>query len=126
MNGVKKLPQDKNHIVELKNKKEEVNRIISNLYEDKINGVLSQDTFIILLRKYEKEKKEYDKNLKKAKMKTEKDNEDVSREQFSIIMNELLKFDTITGENKSIVFKLIDKIIIDDRNISIKYKFKIE
>ena len=109
----------------MKNKKEEVNRIISNLYEDKINGVLSQDTFIILLRKYEKEKKEYDKNLRKAKMKTEKDNKCISIEQFLIIMNELLKFDTITEENKSIVFKLIDKIIIDDRNISIKYKFKI-
>lgn len=109
----------------MKKKKEEVNRIISNLYEDKINGVLSQDTFIILLRKYEKEKKEYDKNLKKARMKTEKDNEGISREQFSIIMAELLKFDTITQENKSLVFKLIDKIIIDDRNISIKYKFKI-
>lgn len=125
MNGVEKLSQDKNYIADLKKKKEEVNRIISNLYEDKINGVLSQDTFIILLRKYEKEKKEYDKTLRKAKMKTERDNEGISREQFSIIMNELLKFDTITEENKSIVFKLIDKIIIDDRNISIKYKFKI-
>lgn len=124
MSGIEKSSQDKNYIAELKKKKEEVNRIISNLYEDKINGVLSQDTFIILLRKYEKENKEYDKNLRKAKMKTEKDNESISREQFSIIMNELLKFDTITEENKSIVFKLIDKIIIDDRNISIKYKFK--
>lgn len=109
----------------MKNKKEKVNRIISNLYEDKINGILSQDTFIILLRKYEKEKKEYDNNLKKAKMKIQKDDEGISKEEFSIIMNELLKFDIITEENKSIVFKLIDKIIIDDRNISIKYKFKI-
>lgn len=125
MSGIEKSSQDKNYIAELKKKKEEVNRIISNLYEDKINGVLSQDTFIILLRKYEKEKKEYDKNLRKAKMKTEKDNEGITTEQMSIIMNELLKFDTITQENKSIVFKLIDKIIIDDRNISIKYKFKI-
>lgn len=57
-------------------------------------------------------------------MKTKKNNESINREEFSIIMNELLKFDTITEENKSIVFKLIDKIIIDDRNINIKYKFK--
>ncbi|MDO5556082.1 MAG: hypothetical protein Q4G09_05555 [Clostridia bacterium] len=109
----------------MKKKKKEVNRIISNLYEDKINGVLSQDTFIILLSKYEKEKKNYDKNLRKAKIKTEKASTDISIEQMSIIMDELLKFDTITEENKSIVFKLIDKIIINDRNISIKYKFKI-
>ena len=91
---------------------------------NKINGVLPQDTFFVLLRKYEKEKKEYDKNIIKAKMKTKKNNESINREEFSIIMNELLKFDTITEENKSIVFKLIDKIIIDDRNINIKYKFK--
>lgn len=125
MNGIEKISKDKNYISDLKNKKEEVDRIISNLYEDKINGVLSQDTFIILLRKYEKEKKEYEKNLQKTKLKTEKDNRNISIEQMLIIMNELLKFDTITEENKSIVFKLIDKIIIDDRNISIKYKFKI-
>ena len=38
-------------------------------------------------------------------------------------MKELLKFDTINEENKSLVFKLIDKIIIDDDIINIKYKF---
>ena len=38
-------------------------------------------------------------------------------------MKQLLKFDTINEENKSLVFKLIDKIIIDDDKITIKYKF---
>ena len=37
-------------------------------------------------------------------------------------MKQLLKFDTINEENKSLVFKLIDKIIIDDDKITIKYK----
>lgn len=78
-----------------------------------------------MLRKYEKEKKEYEKELRKNKLDTEKEDTCITIEQMSIIMSELLKFDTITEENKRIVFKLIDKIIIDDRNISIKYKFKI-
>ena len=38
-------------------------------------------------------------------------------------MKNLLEFDTINEENKSLVFKLIDKIIIDDDKINISYKF---
>ena len=38
-------------------------------------------------------------------------------------MIKLLEFDTINEENKSLVFKLIDKIIIDDDKINISYKF---
>ena len=125
MRGIEKTLKNENYIAELKKKKEEVNRVISNLYEDRINEVLSQDTFITLLKKYEKEKQDYDKILRKIKLKDEKDNININVKQMIIIMNGLLKFDTITEENKSIVFKLIDKIIIDDRNITIKYKFKI-
>ena len=41
-------------------------------------------------------------------------------------MEELIKFDTINYDNKSLVFKLIDRIIIDDKTININYKFKVE
>ena len=39
------------------------------------------------------------------------------------VMNEILKFDSINEENITLVFKLIDKIIIDDKKIIIQYKF---
>lgn len=43
--------------------------------------------------------------------------------QYKKMIKEALEFDTINEENKSLVFKLIDKIIIDDDKINIKYKF---
>ena len=47
----------------------------------------------------------------------------LNHKQLEDVMKQLLKLDTINEENKSLVFKLIDKIIIDDNKITIKYKF---
>ena len=47
----------------------------------------------------------------------------LNHKQLEDVMKQLLKFETINEENKSLVFKLIDKIIIDDNKITIKYKF---
>ena len=40
--------------------KEEINKTITNLYEDKISSTISLETFKILIKKYEKQKKELD------------------------------------------------------------------
>lgn len=47
----------------------------------------------------------------------------LNHRQLEKAMKQLLNFYTINEENKSLVFKLIDKIIIDDNKITIKYKF---
>ena len=47
----------------------------------------------------------------------------LNQSQLENVMKQLLKFDTINEENKGLVLKLIDKIIIDDDKINIKYKF---
>ena len=47
----------------------------------------------------------------------------LNQSQLENVMKQLLKFDTINEENKSLVLKLIEKIIIDDDKINIKYKF---
>ena len=117
----------KKNMSKLNKKNEELNKIISNLYEDRLSGIISQDTFNDLLKNYEFQKNECRKKIDLLK----KEDFDTLCEKSKNIdnlkqtMQELLKFDTINEENKSIVFKLIDKIIIHDRDISIKYKFKI-
>ena len=57
--------------------------------------------------------------------KNKEDNKELklSYKQMEEAMKCLLKFDNIKEKNKSLVFKLIDKIIIDDDKINIKYKF---
>lgn len=107
--------------------KEETNRIISNLYEDKISGQISQDTFSMLLQKYENQKKMYENELQRYKREELNNIEasNINKDEFEIIMKEILEFKEINQESKSLLFKLIDKIIIDDKDIMIKYKFNI-
>ena len=70
----------------------------------------------------EKQQKKLDSEI--ALFSKEKENrEELNPKELQQTMKELLKFDTINEENKSLVFKLIDKIIIDDDIINIKYKF---
>lgn len=106
---------------------EETNRIISNLYEDKISGQISQDTFSMLMQKYEKQKKMYEKETQRCKNEVIEDDKitNINKEEFETIMRELLEFKEINQKNKSLIFKLIDKIIIDDKDIQIKYKFNV-
>lgn len=115
------------NISNLNKKKEELNKIISNLYEDRLSGVISQDTFMDLVKNYETQKKECDKRILLFKNEQNKSfsEDNINRELLKETMQELLTFNDINEENKSIVFKLVDKIIIYDRDISIKYKFNI-
>lgn len=106
---------------------EETNKIISNLYEDKISGQISQDTFSMLMQKYENQKKMYEDEIKRYKEEELGDSEisNINKEEFETTMKEMLEFKEINQENKSLIFKLIDKIIIDDKDVMIKYKFDI-
>lgn len=111
----------------LNKNKDEIDRIISNLYEDKIAAVISLDTFTSLIKKYEKQKKECEEKiiLLEKKNKNEIVKKDVNKEDLKKAMNKILRFDEINDKNSSLVFKLIDKIIIDDKDIHIQYKFDI-
>ena len=114
-------------ILKLNKMIEETNKIISNLYEDKISGHISQDTFSMLIQKYENQKKNYEKEIQRFKNQETQDNniDKINKDECEKIMNEILNFTEINQESKSLLFKLIDKIIIDDKDITIKYKFNI-
>lgn len=106
---------------------EETNEKIGSLYEDKISGQISQDTFSMLIQKYENQKKTYEKEIQRYKKEEikEKSINNIDKDECEKIMNEILEFKEINQECKSLLFKLIDKIIINDKDITIKYKFNI-
>lgn len=111
-------------LAKLSKKKDEINKTIANLYEDKISSTISLETFKVLIKKYEKQKKELDMKISAiSKNKECVQDSKLTSKELEETMKQLLKFDTINEENKSLVFKLIDKIIIDDDKITIKYKF---
>ena len=78
----------------------------------------------MLIKKYEKDMKELDMQIARMN-KLNKNIQEIklTNRQLEEKINYLLECDTINEENKSLVFKLIDKIIIDDDKISIEYKF---
>lgn len=109
-------------LAKLSKKKEELNKAISSVYEDKIQGTISIETFKVLIAKYEKQQKQLDSKISLFS-KTKENTQEFNSKQIEETMRKLLKFDTINEDNKSLVFKLIDKIIIDDDKINISYKF---
>ena len=92
------------------------------------NSIISE---IYSLINESKIKKDYTKEIKEIDMKIStiskqsKNTQELklNQSQLENVMKQLLKFDTINEENKSLLLKLIDKIIIDDDKINIKYKF---
>ncbi len=119
------VPENNNKAeIQLLNKKlDEINKIIANLYEDKISGIISNSTFNSLIQTYEKKKEEYNAKLKNIQSK--KDIPIINSKELEKSMKALLEFNTLDENNISLVFKLIDKIIINDKKIEIKYKFRV-
>lgn len=124
---IKPKTQDNKDKLELLNKKkEEQNKKIASLYEDKLSGTIAIETFEMLIKKFEKEKKEIENKIKTIEQENNTEKNDIlNNTTIKTLMKELIKFDSITENNVSLVFKLIDKIIIDDRDIKINYKFEL-
>ena len=111
-------------LIKLSKKKDEINKIIASLYEDKISKIISTETFEILMTKYENQKKELDIRISALhREKTNLCNLEMNNYKMEANIKKLLNFESINEKNKGLVFKLIDKIIIDNDTIIIKYKF---
>ena len=97
------------------------------MYDDKILGQISNNTFGMLMQNYEKQKKKYKDEIQEYKNKEISSNEinNMDRNEFEESMNKVLRFTEINQDSKSLIFKLIDRITIDNKDVTIKYKFNI-
>ena len=111
--------QDNKKIDFLEVKIKEKDNLIKSLYEDKVNKVISEELFVSLYNQYEEEKKTL-----KSQINNEMIYNAPSVEKETIIQNmkELLAFKE-NNIDRSLLFKLIDRIEIDDRYVEIYYKF---
>lgn len=127
MSGIENKIEAFKYINQLKNKKEQINKLFKNLYEDKISEAISQSTFLELAKDYEKQKNRLNNQIIEIEkqQKNNKNNININQEKFEKKINDILRFDKINEENRSLVFKLIDKIIIEDQTININYRFDI-
>ena len=112
--------QDNKKIEFIEAKIKEKDNLIKSLYEDKVNKIISEELFFSLYNQYEEEKR-----FLKRQIKSVMANNTSLIEKETIIKNmkELLTFEE-ENIDINLLFKLIDRIEIDDRNVEIYYKFK--
>ena len=87
-----------------------LDRIIQNLYEDKVSGTLSEERFIKLSKNYESEQAELTdkvKFLKEELMTVQKETPDINK-----FMRLIKRYTEITELNAEIVRTFIDKIYV--------------
>jgi hypothetical protein len=101
----------------------EIKRIIKNLYEDKLKGVIAEQDFINLSKEYNEEREQLNTKLLKLSDKKHRHNELAKdSEGFRKLALELLRLDE---PDKILLRKLIDRIdIYENKKIEIHYKFK--
>lgn len=94
---------------------------IDNIYEDKLNGLLSQDDFERIYKRKKEEKENLTKKINELKLRTESNYFDESE-----LLNEIItKYSKIENVNRELLTNLVDKIEIDDnKKIYIYFKFK--
>lgn len=93
---------------------------IDKIYEDKLNGEITKETFQRLTIKYQKENELKKKEIKELQEKLTNIIENNEKETLNKIDN-FLSFQKL---DRNLLVNLIDKIIIDkDKNIKIYYKF---
>ncbi len=97
------------------------NQCIKNIYKDKVSGVISEETFAMLISDYESEKKRLEEQLKM--MTTNAVNKSNSKELHNLIYK-ALEFEK-EQIDRNLLLKLINRIEISNRNqITIYYNFK--
>ncbi len=95
---------------------------IDKMYEDKLKGEITKETFKRLLNKYQKDNKHKQKEINNCKEKI-KNIKILNDKGIQEGINKFLSFEKIS---RNVLVNLIDKIMIDqNKNITIYYKFKL-
>ena len=129
-NNIKKIQEKRVNVIEkeiknIQNRKNKINDILKNLYEDKVKGILSEEEFIELKDNFSSERAQLDNQLinlqAKANQKVNK-NEIEQNEEIEKIIQKVLEFNEI---DRLTLTKLIDRIeIFENKKVRIKFKFK--
>lgn len=98
-----------------------------NLYKDKVNNLIDEQTFIDFSNKINEEKNTYIKKLKSVDDEVKKmDIDEINSNNMTTLLIELLSFENI---NRNMLLQLIDKIVIDNTikpsKITIYFRFNV-
>ena len=123
----KKIKSLKTELTDTQNKISKTKNYLKNIYEDKVNGIITPEQFKNLITNYNKEENVYKEQIKYITKKITY----YKKKKFSKDYNEILsKYQNLTKLNRVIIEEFIDKIYIGkinnitkSRNIEIKWNF---
>ncbi len=111
-------------IKELQIKKDKITNRLTTLYNDRCDGVISVDTYKVLVSESENKLKHINESIENEQVKKYK-----IKNKSSVLPNYTKKIKKLLDLNKpkkELIDTLIDRIVIDkDRNIIIKYKYDV-
>ena len=113
----------------IKKKLEEIDRHLKEAFEDKANRIITQEMFISISGQYAKEQETLKSQLRVLELNNDKE---VKEESICSILEiertvkDLMELKDEKEVSRSIIEKFIERIVLDDREIDIKYKFRKE
>ena len=90
----------------------DIDHLITKLYEDNVNGKLSEHQFFHLMNEYDKEQMEIESKIKEFELSL--NNERCTRKNIDLFIDNILSFDDYSVLTSAMVSCLIDKIIIHE------------
>ena len=114
-----------NNSDEIKKQIEMLDKKIKTIYEDKLNNLISTEMFVTMSSTYEKQKSDLKNILENINTKVE-DKKQIPFKKMENYIKEILQFDNPDKIDRTLLLKLIDKIVIENKEIkSITYNFSI-
>ena len=119
-----KIPEVQENEKEIKNQIELLKQKRKNIYEDKLNSIIDTELFIQMSNEIEEKKKHLDFVLEDIKQKNEIKKIKINDDKVKQYVKNILEFNERDEITRSLLLKLIDKIVIENKKIrSISYNF---
>ena len=101
------------------------NRILEEIYQDKVNRIISQEDFKRFYEKKNKEKINILNNIREIECEIKKSKEELKKVDINEILKETNKILSLKIITKEMYKKLIDRIEFDcEKNLYIKFRFE--
>lgn len=103
-----------------------INQKMKDMYQDKLNNIITSELFVQMSKELEKKKDELNNRLQDIEKEKIKKNKEINSDSIEKYINKVLEFNQNEEINRDIILKLINKIVIENKKIkSISYNFSI-
>lgn len=118
------LEKYQNDLNKNQDKLKDIDKAISELYKDKVAGIITKDEFVIIKNNLEKDREELTNKINDLKVMLDNSKSNLTDEKTKLKMiNNFLK---VKNPDKQMIRELINKITIDkDKNVKIYFKFNV-